>query len=164
MIAYHSYLSSPYGSLKISSTNDHITSIERVKEKDISIQKNNATLREAKYQLTEYFNKKRKVFDLPIDLSSGTAFQQKVWKALLTIPYGRIISYEDLANEIGQSNAVRAVASANANNPIAIIVPCHRVVGKNGKLRGYAYGIEMKRGLIEMEEGKRKQLYATLFQ
>ena len=164
MIAYHSYLSSPFGLLKISSTNEHITAIERVSEKDISIQKNNSTLREAKYQLTEYFNKKRKVFDLLLDLSSGTEFQQKVWQTLLTIPYGRIISYEDLASEIGQVNAVRAVASANANNPIAIIVPCHRVVGKNGKLRGYAYGMEMKRGLIDLEDGKRKQLYATLFQ
>ena len=101
-------------------------------------------------QLEEYFNGKRKIFDLELN-PKGTPYQQKVWLALQNIPYGHLQSYKDIANALGDSNASRAIGLANNRNPIPIIVPCHRVVGSNGKMMSYAFGIEMKRDLIEME-------------
>lgn len=107
-------------------------------------------LYEAYVQLNEYFTGKRKVFDLPINLN-GTSFQQKVWKELRNIPYGETKSYRDIASSIGNKKAVRAVGCANSKNPILIIVPCHRVINKNGKLGGFACGIDVKKFLLELE-------------
>lgn len=90
-------------------------------------------------------------FDMPLDLSSGTAFQQAVWQALLDIPAGSTVSYSDLAQRIGRPQSVRAVAAAVGRNPISIIVPCHRVVGRDGSLTGYAGGIERKAALLAHE-------------
>lgn len=101
-------------------------------------------------QLEEYFSGARTSFDLPI-ASKGTAFQQQVWKALMTIPYGETWSYQDIANAIDNPKAVRAVGMANGKNPISIIVPCHRVIGKNGKLTGYAGGVGIKEKLLSLE-------------
>lgn len=100
-------------------------------------------------QIWEYFRAERKTFTLPIALK-GTAFQVKVWSALSEIPYGETRTYKDIAKQIGNEKACRAVGSANHNNPISIIVPCHRVVGING-LVGYGGGIEMKRYLLDLE-------------
>jgi len=102
-------------------------------------------------QLDEYFDGKRKVFDLPI-IMHGTDFQLKVWKALQKIPYGKTLSYLELAEKIGNKKACRAVGMANNRNPISIIVPCHRVIGKNGKLVGYAGGLELKQILLNLEK------------
>lgn len=102
-------------------------------------------------QLEEYFLKQRTSFDLPVSVK-GTEFQQSVWQALTTIPYGATWSYQDLANAIGNPKAVRAVGLANGKNPLSIIVPCHRVVGKDGKLTGYAGGVERKAKLLEFEK------------
>jgi methylated-DNA-[protein]-cysteine S-methyltransferase len=102
-------------------------------------------------QLEEYFSGKRKQFDLPLR-PSGTAFQQNVWKALISIPYGETRSYKQVAQMVGNPDASRAVGMANNRNPIVIIVPCHRVVGSNGSLVGYAYGLEMKKKLLELEK------------
>jgi len=104
-------------------------------------------------QLDEYFAKKRKNFNLPISLS-GTDFQNKAWQALLDIPYGETISYIEQANRVGQPKAQRAVGGANGANPIAIIIPCHRVIGKSGKLTGYASGIKIKKYLLKLESQK----------
>ena len=104
----------------------------------------------AKYQLDEYFLNKRREFDIPL-LFVGTDFQKKVWNELLNIPYGTTISYGELAQRIGMPKSVRAVANANAVNAISIIVPCHRVIGSDGKLTGYGGGLERKRLLLELE-------------
>jgi len=101
-------------------------------------------------QVEEYFAGARREFSLPLVLS-GTAFQEKVWKELLTIPYGATRSYEEQARRIGKPRAVRAVGRANGDNRIAIIVPCHRVVGKDGKLTGYGGGLWRKQYLLDLE-------------
>lgn len=105
---------------------------------------------EVSEQLKEYFAGERTTFSLPI-ASQGTLFQQKVWAALQTIPYGEFWSYQDLANAIDNPKATRAVGLANSKNPISIIVPCHRVIGKNGKLTGYSGGLERKQALLKLE-------------
>lgn len=116
-------------------------------------------LRDCVKQLDEYFNKKRKIFDLPFDLS-GTEFQLKVWNELLKIPYGAVCSYIDIAKRIGNKPAVRAVGSANGKNPISIIIPCHRVIGNDGSLVGYGGGIWRKKYLLELEsEAKQTNLF-----
>ncbi|MGF1761676.1 methylated-DNA--[protein]-cysteine S-methyltransferase [Photobacterium sagamiensis] len=109
-----------------------------------------AVLKQAVSEYQEYFAGTRQMFEVPI-AATGTEFQQKVWQALTTIPFGTTWSYQDLANAIGNPKAVRAVGLANGKNPISIIVPCHRVIGKNGTLTGYAGGIERKEGLLKHE-------------
>jgi len=103
-------------------------------------------------QLEEYFKGKRQNFDLPL-APIGTSFQQKVWKALQRIPYGKTKSYKQIAEKIDNPNASRAVGMANHNNPIMIIIPCHRVIGANGKLVGYAGGLSLKQQLLDLEKG-----------
>jgi len=110
-----------------------------------------ALLDETVRQLNEYFNQQRKQFDLPL-LMLGTDFQKSVWNALLTIPYGSTSSYLELANNISQAKAVRAVASANGANAMSIIIPCHRVIGSNGELTGYAGGLPAKKKLLALED------------
>lgn len=110
-------------------------------------------LMEAARQLEEFFNRERRDFDLPIS-PSGTDFQMKVWKELCNIPYGETISYGELARRIGNPNASRAVGLANGANPISIIVPCHRVIGANGKLTGYGGGLPRKEKLLALEAGQ----------
>lgn len=108
-------------------------------------------LREAAAQLADYFAGRRQHFDLPLDLSHGTAFQQSVWQALLAIPAGRTTSYGAISAGIGNPAAVRAVGAAVGRNPISVIVPCHRVLGTNGSLTDYAGGLERKSALLELE-------------
>ena len=114
-----------------------------------------AVLQEAKRQLDEYFRKERKAFDLPL-LFVGTDFQKRVWEALRHIPYGTTVSYKELASLIGQPQAVRAVANANRQNAVSIILPCHRVIGTDGSLTGYGGRLDIKQYLLDMEQ-------ATLF-
>lgn len=101
-------------------------------------------------QLEEYFNKERTTFDLPLD-PEGTEFQKKVWKELLEIPYGSTVTYSELSSRLGDKKAIRAVGKANGQNPIPIVIPCHRVVGSNNDLVGYSGGIERKRWLLKHE-------------
>lgn len=101
-------------------------------------------------QLEEYFLGKRKIFDLPLEFN-GTDFQKSVWRSLLEIPYGKSATYKDIAKMIGNEKAVRAVGGANNKNKIMIVVPCHRVIGSNGKLVGYAGGLEKKAFLLNLE-------------
>jgi methylated-DNA-[protein]-cysteine S-methyltransferase len=107
----------------------------------------------ARRQLREYFAGERTDFDVPVELH-GTSFQVRVWQALRDIPYGDTISYAELARRVGVPSAFRAVGATNGLNPIAVIVPCHRVIGANGKLTGYAGGLERKRLLLDLEAGK----------
>ena len=145
------------GKLAICEENGKIVLVNVVKTKeDIeeiaknSIQKETSLIKNTKQQLDEYFAGKRKKFDIPIKLD-GTDFQIKVWKELLKIPYGETCSYLDIAKCIGNPKASRAVGMANNKNKIIIIVPCHRVIGSNKKLVGYACGLDVKEKLLELE-------------
>ena len=120
-----------------------------------------SVLEETKRQLDEYFAGKRKAFDIQLCLV-GTDFQHKVWNALRSIPYGSTKSYKDIAQCIGKPKAVRAVAGAIGANAISILIPCHRVIGSNHSLTGYAGGLEAKRGLLGMETQERKYLTSRL--
>lgn len=113
-------------------------------------------LQDAVSQLNEYFEGKRTDFDLKLN-PKGTEFQQKVWKALLEIPYGKTVSYMDQTKKLGDVKAIRAVASANGKNPLWIVVPCHRVIGTNGSLTGYAGGLSRKKWLLEHESPSAQQ-------
>jgi methylated-DNA-[protein]-cysteine S-methyltransferase len=108
-------------------------------------------------QLREYFAGRRRTFELDVE-PRGTAFQERVWRALVDIPYGETISYGELARRIGDVRAVRAVGLANGANPISIIVPCHRVIGANGSLTGYGGGLPTKKALLDLEQGQRALL------
>ena len=107
-------------------------------------------LKEAARQLTSYFHRDLRQFDLPLDLQ-GTAFQQKVWKGLLGIPYGKVICYAELAERIGSPKAFRAVGGANGRNPVPIVVPCHRVINADGGIGGFSSGLDYKWRLLEIE-------------
>lgn len=118
--------------------------MKNIEEKDTKL------LKEAEKQLEEYFSLKRKQFNLPYK-QEGTTFMKKVWNALQEIPYGETRSYKQIAEEIGKTKAVRAVGMANNKNKIPIIIPCHRVIGSNGKLIGYALGLDVKKYLLDLE-------------
>lgn len=124
-----------------------------LEKKEEMEEKNTELLQEVKRQLEEYFSGRLQNFDLPLK-PKGTDFQKQVWKALLTIPYGETKSYGDIAKQIGKEKAVRAVGGANHVNPISIVIPCHRVIGKNGNLTGYGGGLEVKEKLLELERKK----------
>jgi methylated-DNA-[protein]-cysteine S-methyltransferase len=109
-----------------------------------------SVLQAAARELAEYFAGRRREFDVPV-AGEGTEFQRKVWDALRRIPFGRTRSYSELAAEIGAPAACRAVGAANGRNPVPILVPCHRVIGKDGSLTGFALGLEFKRALLEIE-------------
>ena len=111
-----------------------------------------ALLRQGREQVLEYLSGKRRTFDLPL-APAGTPFQRSVWRALLAIPYGETRSYRDIALDVGRPRAVRAVGQANHHNPIPILIPCHRVVGADGTLTGYAGGLALKEELLRLEAG-----------
>lgn len=144
------FYNSLIGFIRIGYDNEGICSLKTCEIEDGENEPSELTER-AFGQLEEYFSGKRKVFDLPFKMN-GTAFQMKVWQELLKIPYGDTVSYSEIAERIGCPEGARAVGGAVHNNPLWIIVPCHRVVGKNGKLTGYAGGTEMKKTLLELEK------------
>ncbi len=148
------YFTSPIGILEIKSTDEAIISC-KFKEKKEEITLIPQILEKAINQLDMYFKGKRKNFDLKLSLI-GTDFQKKIWQELQKIPFGQIVSYKEIAKRIGNKNAVRAVGNANGKNPISIIIPCHRVVGSEGKLVGYGGGLEKKRWLIDFEKTNQK--------
>lgn len=143
------YLLSPIGLIKIKAFDDAIVQIDFTDKKDKG-EKSNPTINKAISQLEEYFDGKRKEFDLKLSLS-GTEFQKIVWENLLKIPYGSVTSYKELAKKIGKPNAQRALGMAVGKNPIAIVIPCHRVIKKDGGIGGYAGGIDRKKWLLELE-------------
>ncbi len=121
--------------------------------KAVFLEQNNETLIETKKQIDEYLSGNRKVFDIPL-LTIGTNFQKSVWNALIKIPYGSISTYSQLAEDIDNPKAVRAVASANGANAIALAIPCHRIIESNGNLGGYGGGLAVKKRLLELENYK----------
>ena len=153
-------IDSPVGVLKLVANDISLIAVlwenetpNRVRLAELIENKQHPILLETQKQLSEYFEGQRKIFDLPLDFE-GTEFQQKVWQALLTIPFGETRSYKDIAEQIGNVKAVRAVGAAKGKNPISIIAPCHRVVGANGKLVGFAGGLENKDVLLKLEFNK----------
>lgn len=154
MTTHYSGLHSPVGELTLTGSAEGLTGVwfdtDRHQHDRSGWQRDDALLATARAQLEEYFAGTRQVFDLPL-APAGTAFQQQVWAALCTIPYGETRSYGEQARSINHERAVRAVGLANGKNPLGIIVPCHRVIGANGALTGYAGGIERKRWLLAHE-------------
>ena len=143
-------ISSPLGFTKIVGDDDGIVSITVLNSEEKITDIIPVELEDCVFQLQEYFNGKRKDFDIKLN-PEGTDFQKKVWNQLLEIPYGKTLSYLDLSKRLGDIKAIRAVANANGKNPIWIIIPCHRVIGSDGNLTGYAGGLNRKQWLLEHE-------------
>ena len=151
-MSYRNVYISPIGPLVITIENGYITGMSLDMEKKEELYKNLFPLIfEVRKQLDEYFANTRTTFNLPIKFTSGTPFQQSVWNALRDIPHGETRSYEDIAIAIGNPKAVRAIGQANTRNPILLLVPCHRVINKNGTIGGFGCGVEVKRKLLELE-------------
>jgi len=148
---YNAYFKSPIGILEIKSSATHILSIEFVEESDFEKQQINDLIHDCILQLTAYFSHQLHQFELPLAFN-GSAFQNKVWKELQQIPFSTTCSYLQFAKKLGDAKCIRAAAAANARNPFAIVVPCHRVIGSNGKLVGYAGGLWRKQWLLEHEQ------------
>jgi methylated-DNA-[protein]-cysteine S-methyltransferase len=164
------YYHSPIGTIEIVASDQGITTLEFIRGKGAPGRTPSGVkplcLSEAVSQLHEYFLGRRTAFSLSLVLA-GTAFQKKVWLELLKVPYGRTTSYKEIANKIGKPKAVRAVGGANHRNPISIIIPCHRVIGTDGRLVGYGGGLSRKEWLLDHEQrgdkpGGREQKNALL--
>jgi methylated-DNA-[protein]-cysteine S-methyltransferase len=159
-------MDSPIGKLKLVASGSKLVAIlweherpNRVKLGEMVKAEDSPALIEAQRQLNEYFAGKRTQFELELDFK-GTEFQKKVWQALLTIPFGETRSYSQIATQIGNAKAVRAVGAANGRNPISIIAPCHRVIGASGELTGFAGGLKAKETLLAIEAGDAGNAYA----
>lgn len=151
------YFSSPLGPVRILGDEAGIQAIACLDEpvSDHSDPDLAAPIQACLQQLTDYFAGTLHTFDLPLT-PKGTAFQQTVWKALQEVPYGKTLSYLTLARQLGDEKAIRAVAAANGRNPLWIVVPCHRIIGSNGSLTGYAGGLWRKKWLLEHERGEQQ--------
>jgi methylated-DNA-[protein]-cysteine S-methyltransferase len=149
ILMYLDYMDSPIGIIEIQASEQGITKLVFTDKKVETINSCDR-LQQCKIQLKEYFAGTRKTFTLPLD-QKGTNFQKSIWSALVDIPFGKTKSYGHIANAINNPKAVRAVGAANGKNPISIIVPCHRVIGSNGTLTGYAWGLERKAWLLKHE-------------
>lgn len=152
------YYNTEIGKIGIEENGAAITKIFYINDdlqEDMSEKSETELIKEAIRQLDEYFQGKRSVFDLPLE-PKGTEFQKRVWNALKEIPFGETKSYGDIAKIIGNEKAARAVGMANNKNPIPIIIPCHRVIGANGKLVGYAGGLHIKEKLLKIEKNYNK--------
>ena len=146
---FKAYYRSPLGWLRIEGAGPSLNALDFVSKKGRDLSAAPAKMRK---ELDQYFSGRRKKFSLLLK-PSGTPFQQKVWKALQKISYGTKTSYEDIAKRVGNQKGVRAVASAIGRNKLAILIPCHRVIGKDGSLTGYAYGLRKKAWLLRREKG-----------
>ncbi|MFT3868893.1 MAG: methylated-DNA--[protein]-cysteine S-methyltransferase [Nibricoccus sp.] len=158
MTYFYKEMKSPVGLLKLVAGAEGLAAIlwenddpKRVRLSPLEENENHPTLLEAERQLTDYFAGKLERFSVKLAFAGGTAFQKQVWTALTTIPFGETRSYAEIARQIGSPKAVRAVGAANGRNPISIIAPCHRVIGANGKLTGFAGGLETKAFLLKLE-------------
>lgn len=161
MTYFTSTTPSPVGALKLVATDEGLAAIlwenddpKRVRLGELVVRPGHTLLGQAERELREYFDGARTAFSVPLD-PVGTDFQKKVWSALLTIPYGETRSYGELARQIGNPKASRAVGAANGRNPLSIVTPCHRAVGSDGALTGFAGGLEAKRYLLSLEANRR---------
>ncbi len=156
---YGKTIDSPVGPLTLVANDNSLVAVlwekespTRVRVRTWQQRANHPVLRQAERQLREYFARKRREFDLPLE-GYGTAFQQRVWRALAKIPFGRTWSYGELARKVGSPGAARAVGAANGRNPLSVVIPCHRVIGADGKLTGFAGGLKAKQQLLALERG-----------
>ncbi|MBR9757954.1 MAG: methylated-DNA--[protein]-cysteine S-methyltransferase [Algicola sp.] len=149
-------INTPLGYTKIAGDSNGICNITVLNSKEEATNIIPQPLQECACQLHDYFQGKRSHFHLKLN-PKGTPFQKTVWKALLNIPYGKTISYLELSRQLGDEKAIRAVASANGKNPIWIVIPCHRVIGSDGSLTGYAGGLHRKQWLLEHESPYKQQ-------
>ena len=154
------YMESPVGALKLVAHDQALVAVmwdnedhKRVRLAELIKNIQHPMLLKVKQQLEQYFAGTRQRFDLPLDFE-GTEFQKRVWQALLDIPFGETRSYRDIAEQVGNIKAVRAVGAANGKNPISIIAPCHRVIGSGGALVGFAGGLDKKQILLSLEQGQ----------
>jgi len=150
------FIKTPLGIAKVEGTVSGLHSVTVLNSDEPITQIIPEILEDAVYQLNEYFEGKRTRFDLDLN-PKGTEFQQRVWKGLLEIPFGKTVSYLEISKTIGDVKAIRAVAAANGKNPLWIIVPCHRVIGSDGSLTGYAGGLSRKKWLLEHESPVKQQ-------
>ena len=153
--AWETVLDTPLGPLRLAGKAQGLTVVgfaegEPPARQQLDCHEDSGLIAEAKQQLREYFDGQRQRFTLPV-APAGTPFQQRVWQELQKIPWGTTTTYGEIARRIGQPTAVRAVGSANGRNPVAIVIPCHRVIGSDGNLTGYAGGIATKRRLLQLE-------------
>jgi methylated-DNA-[protein]-cysteine S-methyltransferase len=159
-ISSYCFLDSPIGQLLLAGNAAALAIIDfqrgpRARRPDPSWREESTPFADALAQLDEYFRGARRVFTVKLS-PAGTAFQLRVWRALLEIPYGETTSYGELARRLGQPNASRAVGLANGSNPLPIIIPCHRVIGANGSLTGYGGGLPIKQSLLALERGDQR--------
>jgi methylated-DNA-[protein]-cysteine S-methyltransferase len=150
------YLNSPVGLLEIKGNASGLSSVTFMEDSEKEISKTPSVLQEAVTQLTQYFEGTRTHFSLKL-APEGTNFQKKVWQELQEIPFGKTTSYQKMANQLGDPKVIRAAASANGKNPIAIVIPCHRVIGTDGALTGYAGGLHRKKWLLAHESPAKQQ-------
>ena len=160
-MTYHTIMASPLGRILLTADDHGLTGInfqdaKGAKKPPRGSVESGAPFREAERQIRNYFRGELREFNLPLSFS-GTAFQRSVWKSLSDIPYGKTISYQELAKRIGKPTACRAVGAANGRNPLPIVVPCHRVIGSNGQLTGYYGGTHLKEYLLKLESREKKQ-------
>jgi methylated-DNA-[protein]-cysteine S-methyltransferase len=158
--SYNDYVDTPIGILMLS-FNEKFELVSAIfPEDEITLPVANGLgsvkSQRVKKQFEEYFNGTRKTFDIPLS-PEGTEFQKKVWTELLNIPYGETTTYQQMANKLGDPKVIRAAASANGKNPISIVIPCHRVIGSDGSLTGYAGGLHRKKWLLEHESPSPQQ-------
>lgn len=155
MSSTYTYIDSPVGDLLVRGDGNSVTGLYLPDHKggvspEPSWSRDDKAFAHVREQLAEYFAGERQTFEVPLQLE-GTEFQKRVWEELVRIPFGKTITYAELARRVGQPTASRAVGSANGRNPVSIIVPCHRVIGADGKLTGYAGGVDKKLWLLEWE-------------
>ena len=164
MKLYYKKMASPVGKLQLVASDSALVAIlwendnvDRVRLPVMTLNLDHSILNRVEKQLTEYFRGDRSKFDIPLD-PLGTDFQKQVWHELRRIPFGQTKSYGEIARSIGSPNAQRAVGAANGRNPISIVVPCHRVIGSNGKLTGFAGGLKAKATLLQLENQPAKEM------
>lgn len=162
---FTAHISSPIGTMRLAARDDRLIGcdfLDRLGPKDAlpgaEERPDDPFLAQVRAQLEAWFAGQRRTFDVPCDLSAGTAFQQAVWLAIAEVPYGATTSYRALAEGLGAPKAVRAVGAATGRNPVSIIIPCHRILGSNGSLTGYAGGLDRKRWLLDHEGHGDRQL------
>lgn len=159
---FKKYIDTPIGLLEVLTSEDALLAVTFVEEKAEDSPDAPAILENACAQLKEYFAGERQSFDLPL-LPDGTEFQKEVWNALLQVPFGRTSTYKKQSQSLGKPKAIRAVGTANGKNPIAVVIPCHRIVGSDGSLTGYASGLSRKDWLLKHEQKQTEGFQQILF-
>lgn len=154
-------VNSPIGYWLLEANDQFLTRVSHLRVKPLELLPSNGLLSMAQTQLEEYFSNKRQTFSVPLDRESYSSFYQSVWKELENIPWGKTSNYSAIAHQLNNPKAVRAVGMANGRNPFPIFIPCHRVIGKNNNLTGYAFGLDVKEWLLQHEGAI--SLQSTLF-